>query len=322
MPTRKRRTMTNKVLSKVSGLLSTGSRKKSRQKRSQKKVKTTRRQRRSISGKILPPLDVRSDSALKKLNKLISKGPLTIMLIYADWCGHCHDIMPHWDKASQSSERSIQSVKVNEKMLPKVNSSISKMNENAAPYDVSGYPSIILVDKKGNKMTDINAVPTSLKRVMDKSASLATVNNAEIQKLESFRSQPENNVIKSVTERIVNNESAKLQSEEFEETPENSQIPSLKAYTSPMPLESVSHLYDPITVNPSIHNGYKSGPKQVNPSMPSEDMIPRQLEVPTRQKGGSLYDLMARTTYTLAPTLALLATAKAVMKKRTHKKRK
>ena len=119
----------------------------------------TRKHRFSTAGKVFPPLDVRKPSQLKEFERRLKKGPLTIIMVYADWCGHCHTMMPHFDAASKSPSRSIQSVKVNEEMLNSVNNHINKnVNRSAKPLEVEGYPSIILVDNKGDKVTDIDTV--------------------------------------------------------------------------------------------------------------------------------------------------------------------
>jgi len=130
---------------------------KTRKQRFQKRY--TKKHRSSTAGKILPPLDVRSPKHLKDFEKRLRKGPLTIVLVYADWCGHCHTMMPHFDSASKSPSRSIQSVKVNEEMLNSVNDYINRnVNKSAKPLSVEGYPSIILVNNKGDKISDVEPV--------------------------------------------------------------------------------------------------------------------------------------------------------------------
>ena len=93
---------------------------------SRRPKRTVRRHRTSTAGKILPPLDVRSKKHLSEFEKRLKKGPLMIMMVYADWCGACHTMMPHFDAAAKSPGRSIQAVKVNEQMLQDVNKSINE----------------------------------------------------------------------------------------------------------------------------------------------------------------------------------------------------
>jgi thiol-disulfide isomerase/thioredoxin len=141
-----------------------------------RKMKTVRKHRISTAGKILPPLDVRHNKHLGEFKERIQKGPLTIVLVYADWCGHCHTMMPHFDNAAKSDGRSIQAVKLNEKMLPAVNDFISKsVNKTAEPINAEGYPSILLVDTKANKVTDVPTVRDTdiMTSLMNKSGSIA-----------------------------------------------------------------------------------------------------------------------------------------------------
>lgn len=138
--------------------------------------RTVRRRKSSTAGKILPPLDVRKPKHLKEFEKRIKKGPITIILVYADWCGHCHTMMPHFDAAAKSPNRSIQAVKVNETMLEKVNETVNKnINQSAKPLNVEGYPSIIVVDSKANKVTDLEPVrnTATMKSIMENAGPLA-----------------------------------------------------------------------------------------------------------------------------------------------------
>ncbi len=121
--------------------------------------RTARRHKVSTAGKILPPLDVRLNKHLKEFEKRIKQGDLSIILVWAPWCPHCHTMMPHFDAAAKSPSRSIQAIKVEDKMLPAVNQVLTgSINKSAKPLNVEGYPSIIVVDKKGNKVTDIEPV--------------------------------------------------------------------------------------------------------------------------------------------------------------------
>jgi thiol-disulfide isomerase/thioredoxin len=138
--------------------------------------RTTRKRRSSTAGKILPPLNVQSNKHLKEFERRIKSGDLTIILVWAQWCPHCHTMMPHFDAAAKSPNRSIQAVKVEETMVPAVNQVLAKnINRNAKPLNVEGYPSIIVVDKQGNQVTNIEPVrnTATMTDVMAKAGPLA-----------------------------------------------------------------------------------------------------------------------------------------------------
>lgn len=163
--------------------------------------KTVRRRRTATAGKIMPPLDVRSNKHLEDFKKRITKGPLTIVLVYADWCGHCHTMMPHFDAAAKSPTRSVQAVKVNEQMLPAVNQLVNKtINKSAKPLNVEGYPSIIMVNTKGEKVTDIEPVRNTktMTEVMNKTGNLAV--EAKLNTI----TKP-NNKAENIVENAINN---------------------------------------------------------------------------------------------------------------------
>ena len=127
-----------------------------------------------------------------------------IMMVYADWCGACHTMMPHFDAAAKSPGRSIQAVKVNEQMLQDVNKSINeKVNKSAKPLNVEGYPSIIVVDNKGNAVTEIEPVRNteSMTALMAQAGPLAETAGIN-------RTNPNNvvnNVVKTGIKNIVSN---------------------------------------------------------------------------------------------------------------------
>ena len=152
--------------------------------RKSKPRKTARRHRHSTAGKIYPLLDVRSNKDLNRLEEVLKSGEWTLFMAWAKWCPHCHTMMPHFDAAAKSPNRSIQAVKVEETMLPAVNQMINnKINKSAKPLNVEGYPSIILIDKQGNKVTDIEPVRNTkvMTQVMNNVGPLAKeagLNNA------------------------------------------------------------------------------------------------------------------------------------------------
>jgi thiol-disulfide isomerase/thioredoxin len=295
--------------------------------------KTVRRHRKSTSGKISVPVDVRSDKDLPKFRDALKKNGLTIILVYATWCPHCHTLMPHFDEASKNPANTVSTVKVDESMLDRVNNYVkTNINSSAKPIQVNGYPSIILVNKKAEKVTDIEPVRNTktLEKVMQNAGPLA-----EDAKLNSVL--PVENVANS------NKNSKNIRLESINEVGmangvilENNKKLSIKNATAPSPINTFSASEKNTSAkNKTISKGEASIAEEITSmtkvlSEESEPVSPPSIEElePAEKvsggggryrKGGSLMSAMARTTYTLAPAAALLATAAFVMKGKTRK---
>jgi len=151
----------------------------------------SRRSRKSTVGRITPPLDVRSEDSISSLMKLVKKGPITIVLVYADWCGHCHTYKPKFDEAAKNRKSPFQVASINETMLNSVNKRIKSMN-NSATINVSGYPSVVSLNNKGEFVKDLsqeaaikmlntpmpNAIPNAVQKNVIENAPKNVMENA------------------------------------------------------------------------------------------------------------------------------------------------
>ena len=315
------------------------------------KSRKSGRVRRSTAGKILPPLDVRSNKQLKEFERRIKQGGITIVLVWAPWCGHCHNFMPHFDAAAKSPNRSVQAVKVEENMLPAVNAVLTKnINKSAKPLNVEGYPSLLVVDRNGNAVTAIEAVKNTevMTNVMNNAGSLAeeaginvgeniaNLANSSLPNTQPVINLRSNNI--SIEEPIVKAPSVKAPSvkEPIVKAPTVIKPVAIPSATV-MPSNTIS-IAKPIS-KPSAKPSREaeneaervvslSSPLTISPSNPlndSEESISNSLtpeqKVSGGGYGGSLYSSLLRTTYTLAPAAALLATASIVLKKSKRSKR-
>ena len=267
---------------------------KTKTKTKQKSQKSIRSLSRMIKLPKDLPLDVRSDHDIPHFLKALQKKNLTIILVYATWCPHCHTIMPHFDKASQCPTNTISSVKVNETMLSKINDAISKsVNKSAPPIKVDGYPSILIVNKNAEKITDIEPV-----------------NDTEI--LKKVMNIDKQNASRSIVNSIIKN---KLK----EPNVEINEIGANEMPANEMPANEPELIYN---LNTSQNNTdsipFIESPmlNTVSPPLPDEPTSLSKSVV-----GGSLMSAMAKATYTLAPAATLLATA-ALLMKRTRKTNK
>lgn len=342
--------------------------------------KTVRRQRKSTTGKVKVPLDVRSEKDLLSLKKLLQKKPLTIILIYATWCPHCHTMMPHFDEAAKSPKNTVSAVKINETMLSSVNNYLKKnVNKDVEPIQPQGYPSIILVNKKAEKVSDLEPVRNTevMKKVMEESGNLAInagINESlHLNKKKVNRDKSPSAVVGDVVKKnIINASSNTGLAEKVNVINKNEILPSInvsslnqaknkkvstresvKNATAPSPLNTFNSSVKSPSLEPSkemkqeaqklesisgpvypVSSVNESYPSPISPPSPSSsddvdsviisnDLSPSQKLSGGGKRGGSLIDAMARTTYTLAPAAALLATAAMVIGKNSrHSKKK
>lgn len=102
-------------------------------------------------------VDVRSPSDVKTLQEVLKAHPITIILIHADWCGHCQRYKENvWNKLEGISGAKNGLAAIHHDQLE---------NTEFADAKIRGYPSVILVGKK--KMAEFedeegptNAIPS------------------------------------------------------------------------------------------------------------------------------------------------------------------
>jgi hypothetical protein len=114
----------------------TKSAKKKGSKTSMKKAKKLKNMVKSaVSGSMkYDNIDVKKLEDVDKLVEHIKGNVVTLLLIYADWCGHCGTFKESiWKKLAGMKNRKVAMAQVNEKMLEHVKNHIPNLN-------VDGYP--------------------------------------------------------------------------------------------------------------------------------------------------------------------------------------
>lgn len=122
----------------------------------------TRKAGKMRMGRIMSPVDVRSADKIGAFEGMLGSGPLTLVLVYADWCGHCQRFKKDtWNDLSTMSNRKMNIAAVRDDMLPKTSLANSK---------IKGYPSLMLVgtDKRPAEFSEegevTNAMPSNEKK--------------------------------------------------------------------------------------------------------------------------------------------------------------
>ena len=186
---------------------------------SRKFASRRRSRRQSTVGKITPPLDVRSEDSISSLMKLVKKGPITIILVYADWCGHCHTYKPKFDEAAKNRKSPFQVASINDEMLPSVNERIKSMNKSAN-INISGYPSVVSLNNKGEFVKDlsqdaaIKMLNTPMPNAVQQNVSMKNVSMKNVPK----------NVMENVPKNVMENSSKNV----MENAPKNVKLPQTR----------------------------------------------------------------------------------------------
>ena len=167
------------------------------------------RRRQTKKGK-LNPVDVRSQTDVGAFEGLLGKGPLTIVLVYADWCGHCQTFKQNmWNQVSSMPNKNINTASVHYDMVDKTSVKNAK---------IDGYPSLLLVgtDKKPatfkGESGQTNAMPTpesmeQLENMVNTPVSTPVVNaNSVATNVVNNAKTPVNSTVKTNSEMTVNEE--------------------------------------------------------------------------------------------------------------------
>jgi len=122
-----------------------------------KKAKAATKKAKSIPN---DNIDVRQPKDIQGLTDLLKNSKITVVLVYADWCGHCQTFKNDvWSKLSNLPNRKVPMAQINAEQLP--STPLSKAN-------VDGYPTVLLV---GNDMK-----PTNIENARDMNMMTKIVN--------------------------------------------------------------------------------------------------------------------------------------------------
>lgn len=110
-------------------------------------------------------IDVASDEDLDTLSKLLKDHPIVVVLIHADWCGHCQTFKPLWEEYKKIPGRTVPMASINERMLSKTPFKDAKLD---------GFPSTVVYSGqdgsfgsfKNDEGEESNSIPDSRDKVL------------------------------------------------------------------------------------------------------------------------------------------------------------
>jgi len=278
-------------------------------------------------GKIMKPLTVRNHGDISKAIQRIMAGPITLVVVTAEWCGHCQELKPKYDNIMANSRHTIQNVAVDETMSQEFNDALTKSIPSAKPLEVSGFPSLLLVDSKGVvKDTVPNKVET-IQTITENLGKSKTLNETEGEAVPVIKVNTRNYKPLSKEPSILSTSSSPIMSI-LSPLPLSSKTGTANRNAGSILNSNTVSMLNSNTVSMLNSNTVSPPPPEVE----SDTIIPSLASPATaataataasvKQGGGSLYGSIASAAYKLAPPAVLLAAAAAMMKRKGSKGRK
>ena len=309
-----------------------------------KKTKKSKTKSRAISGRILPPVNITNVNDLGELDTRLSMGPMTLVFVYADWCGHCTNYKPHMAELENMTNRSIQTVRIRDDVFPK--SSISKT-------PLEGYPSLFLLDKskepitflkddgktstvipEHNNMKNMAAIvvnagtPKGLELLNKANMNLNKKNNSSMQNQVAINTQNGKQVVPINNTFLTNNNNTNSTVEKKQNS--SSKYIKLDVSTEePQRTASPSTTGKVITYTPLTHSPINVTPPDISIdrlrantlSTEKEQVVQASTPISREgQKGGNLMSMLSKVAYEYGPAATLLLMANTIA--RSSKQRK
>jgi hypothetical protein len=257
-----------------------------------------------VKGRLSAPVDVRSRSAVPGFEKLLEKGPLTLVLIYADWCGACHRFKDNtWNDVMNMKNRTMNIGSVREDMLP---------NTSLANSKISHYPSLLLVGKdkrpaefQSPEGEPTNALPNSEKKniqqllqtPVEEVPAVTTAKNLTVEPVEAAANMPTEPINIVEEEEVINtNTTAPMSITEAQET-----LPT-------PPATSMKNI--PPNANLDLKTSIQNATAAANTAPP------KQIVGGGRSADGGLFTALSQVATQGLPAALLVASTQAFLKKK------
>ena len=299
----KNRTLLNNFLSQQS-------------KRSRRSVKKSAKtlKRYSTVGKILPPLDVRKEKDLIPLMNRIKSGPITIILVYADWCSHCHSFKPKFDTAARKRTLPYPVAYVEDSMLSMANEKLKSLNGSPNTLSVQGYPTVVAVSNQGQMVKKSIPQETSIKMMNEvPPMNEVPMNEVPMNEVPPMNETPMNEVPPAMKSESVAVESVVVEPVAVEPVAVESNKPSLENLPMANKNNTNSTKRSQRSLNQrSLNQRNQRSLKQTQQTQPIFESISMKGGNPTVPKylGGGLLHKLSKTPYQLGSFAKLVANLK------------
>lgn len=261
-------------------------------------------------------LDVRSSADVSKLKELLKGNKIVLVLVYADWCGHCQTFKKDvWAPLSAMPNRKVPLAAVNESVLAET---------PVASAKIDGYPSVLMMGQDGRAAEfegpsgePTNAMPNArdleaMKTIVAKDpASVFGSDPSALAEEEETVAEEEENEPRSLDSTPDAEDALNMAGEEAM----NNLSSSVSASNS-SPNASLSKI---VSNPPDVEDDIAS--MQAPPAMPLNSMgrtLPNTAS--GAQEGGSLYFALLEAAKDVLPAAAL-AGAAVYVDRRTRRRR-
>lgn len=289
-------------------------------------TKTKKRGSSTRMGRVMSPIDVNKRGMTDELAKRMKKG--VIILVYANWCGHCHTYKPKFEELQANKNRTVETASVESEFWDEAQ---KKLNiKNGA---ITAFPSVIAVSPEGKVVnfrdsegSMTNTIPDHnnmdyMKNIMENgipgvntkknNQSESTIENSNLNTT-ALNSSP------TMNSNLIKNMSAAVQEIDTSQAIEDSMPPDESA-DNIMPVQNNKKAMDSLVYWPS-----GSASAQASAQAPGSAQAQAQAQQRggncgcrlSGLRGGGLYGLLTSVASEAATPALLLGTAAYLSKKK------
>jgi thiol-disulfide isomerase/thioredoxin len=196
-------------------------------------------------------LDVRSPQQIPMFENLLKRGPMAIVLVYADWCGHCQTFKNTvWNSKTLNRAKNLNTAAVHYDMLDQT---------SLKNTPLKGYPSLFLVGKD-SKAKEI-PTPQNPEELVSLDAESGTVMNNNNKNNNNTNNNNLNNNNGNTTNNNNNNNKKYYNGSPSNNTPANNAVSPIESLNRNSYTPSPPNALDDVMNTPES-NGSVNVPEQ------------------------------------------------------------